>query len=123
MTSAESAKLRALCEAATPGPWRYDGEIRQLTDGGQGYPLDFYPDSKDVVCDGDDGTGGVLRNENGEYIAAVSPAVVTALLDENARLREALLEACIKGSYFASVARDGVAVVRFAELAGLAGEP
>jgi hypothetical protein len=54
----EIARLRELLAKATPGPWRNEGggDIGQLTDGGKGYPLNYYPDSIDVLelrCDGD----------------------------------------------------------------------
>lgn len=83
MTTATT--LRALSEAATPGPWRLDGrDIIQLTDAGQGYPMDYYPDSADIVrgrcshC----GDAAITRHENAEFIAAANPQTVIALLDE-----------------------------------------
>ncbi len=42
--------IEATARAATPGPWRSDGcDVVNLTDGGKGYPLDTYEDSKDVI--------------------------------------------------------------------------
>lgn len=61
------AKLRALAEAATPGPWKhYHGEVVQLTDAGKGYPLDYYQDSADVV--GIDGDGDLrMSDPDGDF--------------------------------------------------------
>lgn len=106
--------LRALADAATPGPWRDDGsDIVQLTDAGKGYPLDYYPDSKDVAigkcptCGNTD--VGIQRQEDAAFVAAARgavPALITGveqlheqvdaiptLLAENVRLTKAVNEA------------------------------
>lgn len=86
--------LLALARAATPGPWAYRmGEIVQLTDSGQGYPLDYYPDSEDVVARDQDGDL-VLADRNAEYIAAASPDVIAALCERVEALEAGLREAC-----------------------------
>lgn len=84
--------LRALAEAATPGPWKTDGDdLVNLTDSGKGYPIDRYPDSVDIIIGqcpdcGDRGVG-IMQESNAAYIAAVHPGAVLALLDEIEQLR------------------------------------
>lgn len=88
----DTAKLRALAEAATPGPWRYGIDIDQLSDGGSGYPLDYYPDCRTVVeiscreC----GERSDITEADAAFIAAANPATVIALLDEIDTLRRFL---------------------------------
>lgn len=62
MTDEQKAALRALAEAATPGPWNAET-----------LPFDYGMPPHDA-----------------DYIAAAHPAAVLALLDEVERLREAL---------------------------------
>lgn len=87
------ASWRAVCEAATPGPWRNGiGGVVQLSDAGKGYPLDYYPGCADVVTT--DGADSVVATENDlEFIAAARTAM-PALLDEVERLRKLVGEAC-----------------------------
>jgi hypothetical protein len=85
-SKAERDELRRLCEAATQGPWKYNGVdgIDQLTDSGKGYPLDLYPDSKVVVAGIAEefaDVRGIIRDEDGDLIAAARNAL-PALLDE-----------------------------------------
>jgi predicted nucleic acid-binding Zn-ribbon protein len=92
MTNEDLDKLRSISDAATPGPWRYDGiDIVQLTDSGKGYPLDYYPDSKDVAigkCSTCGSTDvGIQRRDDAAFIAAARSAV-PALIDEIELLRE-----------------------------------
>lgn len=84
--------LRAITDASTPGPWRYDGvDIVQLTDSSKGYPLDYYSDSKDVAigkcptCGNTD--VGIQRRDDAAFIAATR-IVVPALIDEIELRRE-----------------------------------
>jgi hypothetical protein len=87
MTAVDLDKLEALAKAATAGPWRTDGRcIDQLTDSaGQGFPLDVYPDSVEVVRAGDD--GGIPRDADASFIAAAHPEAVLELVAEVRRLR------------------------------------
>ncbi len=87
-TGTESLKkLLALAAKATPGPWGVNmGDIGTLTDAGKGYPLDFYPDSKEVVAAMGCHCGATGRLQiNGadlSYIAACSPDVIAELVTE-----------------------------------------
>ena len=84
----DTKTIRELASKSTPGPWRHWlGEIVQLTDSGKGYPLDYYPDSVDVISKDRDGDLK-MSDADGEYIAAVSPSVVVAMLDEIERLTD-----------------------------------
>ena len=107
VTHDDLKKWRSLADAATLDPWRYDGiDIVQLTDAGKGYPLDYYPDSKDVVigkCSTCGNTDvGIQRRDDAVFIATARGAV-PALIEfleaaeiatsaEIAQLREALRE-------------------------------
>lgn len=71
--------LRALAEKATPGPWTPEDRM-------------VLTPSRTVVADVLD-VHGVLREGTARYIAAASPDVMLALLDERDRLRAALEEA------------------------------
>lgn len=52
----DPSHLRTLLSAATARPWAHRmGEIVQLSDGGKGYPIDYYPDCADVVAKDRDG--------------------------------------------------------------------
>lgn len=85
----DRTELRRLAEAATPGPWTHgwsDGSGRwtAFTEGAT-IAADFEFESPGVVVGGRDSWGvpfGVIRESDAEYIAAVSPDVVLALLDE-----------------------------------------
>jgi hypothetical protein len=81
--------LKAKAEAATPGPWAFRyGDIVQLSDGGQGYPIDHYTDCKDVIA------GFCGNDESAEYVAAASPDVILSLLAKLAEVTAARDEAC-----------------------------
>ena len=98
----DTEKLRALAQAATPGKWVSEPDMRQdysphsWTYSGEDYVAGYNisSDGKEIV-----GAEGILASGEDEaaYIAAAHPAAVLALLDaldernaENARLREAL---------------------------------
>ena len=78
MSEDEIKRLRALAEVATPGPWRLEGDGDLILMGGNGELLmdgvSYYPTA-------------LSRPEDWHYVAAVSPDVVLALLDEIERLR------------------------------------
>jgi len=84
MTPAELLELRALAEAATPGPWDCDSvDIWNLTDAGQGFEPGRYVDSIDIVsgrCEECGTYQGVKRDSDAAFIAAARSAV-PALLD------------------------------------------
>lgn len=63
--------LRELHEKATPGPWRLScGDVEQLSDGGSGYPLDFYPDCVTIIESGDDYQGDRKESDVEAMVAA-----------------------------------------------------
>lgn len=81
-------RLRALAQAATPGPWQRSGTRTKLREedcigvGPDGACIAFLPIGQprqhaEAFCDA-------------AFIAAASPGVLLALLDERDRLREAL---------------------------------
>jgi hypothetical protein len=85
MIPTDLAKLKALAQAATPGPWR-------------DCPMDMFvfgPGGGDMIASTDDngellirGHGARLPMEaNARYIAAVDPTTVLALIAEIERLR------------------------------------
>lgn len=64
-------ELRRLHEKATPGPWRLScGDVEQLSDGGSGYPLDFYPDCVTIIESGDDYQGDRKESDVEAMVAA-----------------------------------------------------
>lgn len=82
-------RWRELTAAATPGPWRWRFNcVEQVSDGGNGYPIDFYPDcetiqeSKCHEC----GTRIGPSDDNGQFIAITREAV-PMLVEEVERLR------------------------------------
>jgi hypothetical protein len=80
--------LRALAEAATPGPWRAEKYVPSLDDDWTEGTYGWWVEGLDWADD-----SGEFRNftgPNAAYIAAVSPDVVLALLDERDALRAAL---------------------------------
>lgn len=95
MTPADIAALHGLCERATPGPWRASGyEVFTVSDGGQGYPLDRYTDSKDVITEQCEECGnrknvGIGHEPDAAFIAAARSAL-PALIDEAERLTKIL---------------------------------
>ena len=82
-------ELRQLALAATPGPWNLgltSDEIRMVLSG-DSYICHVQVHQTPRAC------GEWQEREriaNAAYLAAANPAAVLALLDENARLREAL---------------------------------
>jgi hypothetical protein len=95
-TDSTIKRLRELLAKATPGPWRWDGmSIDQLTDCGEGYPLDVYPNSIEVLdmgCDGDcAGCPGWVSHDDADLACeAVSalPALLDRLEASEARVKE-----------------------------------
>ena len=87
-------ELRRLAEAATPGPWRAWFSSTTFTVGTaeqEAHPLNTH------VAKGSWWTGGdpecpneARAKSNAAFIAAASPAVVLALLDEHDEAREAV---------------------------------
>ena len=77
-------QLRALCLAATPGPWIPAGPSF-------GEKLPVYYNCVCVDDDTDDSPDvcGDMEHADAEYIAAMDPTTTLALLDENERLRTA----------------------------------
>jgi hypothetical protein len=86
MTPDRLKELRALCDAAQPGPWRYSGDKDGRIDTGP-------PD----ITDWEDGyvIYGVDRDEDARFIVAARTALPEAL-DEIERLREALRVAMLR---------------------------
>ena len=75
-------ELRALCKAATPGPWGTHPDDPWEV---QGNLAAYHGDDCEPVC--------TIRTDDAAdatYIAAVSPDVVLGLLDEIARLKRTL---------------------------------
>ena len=75
-------ELRALCKAATPGPWGTHPDDPWEV---QGNLAAYHGDDCEPVC--------TIRTDDAAdatYIAAVSPDVVEGLLDEIARLKALL---------------------------------
>ena len=72
LTQSDRKRMRAIAEAATPGPWRNaDGKV---VDRGDWYVAGVLP--------ADDGKNKRRWRRNGEHIAAAHPAAVLALLDD-----------------------------------------
>lgn len=80
-SKSESARLRALAERATPGPWEAEGDYKSpdILACGQVVAVTIASDMKPPV-----------DKANAEFIAAANPSAVLALLDEADRLRRAL---------------------------------
>lgn len=97
----DKAQLRALAEAATPGPWfsvsrgQYwgedEGEVRDVDDQDV-VGAEFVKPIGDV-----DTTRGQAWRRDTDFIAAANPATIIALLDEVEALRA---EAARVGGYF-----------------------
>ncbi len=102
-TPIDKAQLRALAEAATPGPWAFQGQDKARSiwtaDGWHvvvnasasakcGREGDYYDcQTASATC------RTTLSEANAKYITAVSPDVLRALLDELAT-QAAQIEAC-----------------------------
>jgi hypothetical protein len=101
MSAPDKAALRALAEKATPGEWRAEGRAIPV----HSKNVDFLVRadarhwavaSAHAMRGCSDPVMDVSADEalaNAAYIAAAHPQAVLALLDENARLREALIAA------------------------------
>ena len=97
--------LRALAEKATPGPWT------ALTTGRAGGDHWYICDSGEAIAwiSANDGENEDQRQPDAEFIAAVSPDVVLALLDEITTLRaevadrDARIEAALNEARASSV--------------------
>lgn len=74
----DTDKLKRLAEAATRGPWNYDGE--GVTDDGSTYRE--VSSSAEIIL----GEYGFVSAENAKYIAAANPQAILALIAENERL-------------------------------------
>lgn len=88
MTALDHAALRALAEAATPGPFRRVS----FADGTEGVVATIQGTTMELAtcCNG-------LARANADYIAAAHPQAVLALLDEVERLRAAIEQAFREG--------------------------
>ena len=88
---------RETMRRATERPWKSDGvDVFNLTDGaGQGFPLDRYPDSVDVVVGQCERCGTYEVGASPENLAAIACAVnnFEALMDECERLATCLAKA------------------------------
>ena len=107
MTQIDTDKLRALDEAATPGPWETDHEADEITRshdyfvgaevGGKWRTLmDTVNSDHKLIEDDRDGEGGmawdVIGMANAELVAHLRNLVpaILAMAEDNRRLREAL---------------------------------
>ncbi len=79
------AELRALAEAATPGPWRHSGATVWAPMSPDD-PTDYSGEAVAYVPT----LGDEFDADDAAYIAAASPDRILALLDEVARLEAAL---------------------------------
>lgn len=83
------AELRAVAEAATPGPWEADGqEVTQHWSRPEPWTTIA---SSEVVCMSycyGGSARGIERDEDADHIAAFDPPTVLALLSEIAELRD-----------------------------------
>lgn len=110
MTKPDIAAIRARAAAATPGPWRwYLGSLMNETDSsGQGFPLDIYPDSEDVVSARDHSGDEVslrVADADAAFIAAARtdiPALCDRIDELEAALARAERVARAARSYFAA---------------------
>lgn len=75
-------QLRALCLAATPGPWTPAGPSF-----GEKLPVYYNCVCVDGGTDNDEDICGDMEHADAEYIAAMDPTTTLALLDESERLR------------------------------------
>lgn len=88
MTDIDTARLRELAEAATPGPWEWEGDglwrHQSPTDYAAIVTADYAPDTGPTV---------ECSDANGAYIAAANPQTVLALLDRIAELERTVAAA------------------------------
>ena len=104
-------ELRRLAEAATPGPWVYQAEVkwRHIH-----YPLNLerenyihgynvYDNTGEIIgCD-----GGVFLADDAAFIAAANPDTVKRLLDEKRDLLRQLRDADAGWQPIATAPKDG----------------
>lgn len=95
----QHSELKRLAEAATRGPWNYDGE--GISDDGATYRE--VTSSAEVVL----GEYGYVSAENAKYIAAANPHAILALIAENEELREERDEAISVLTDFRAFAGSG----------------
>jgi hypothetical protein len=90
MTDEEITRLRTLAQAATPGPWQWDGNVCDYDESNESpwlvtdaYATGIYKHLRGGVIL----KGGIkcLNEADAAYIAAASPDVVLALLDRQQR--------------------------------------
>lgn len=89
MSGVDTTELRKLAEAATPGPWRWEGRISTLI-GRAGDPETYVYDAEVIEAEhyGECGCRSactldlIVKQVDADYIAAVSPDTVIALLDK-----------------------------------------
>ena len=87
----DHSKLKGLAEAATPGPWKQDGD--QVTQYGQ--VVGVYIAREDGARIGQTFSNCLVKTAehcraNAEFIAAAHPGAVSELISENEALRKAL---------------------------------
>lgn len=83
MNQEQLVTLRALAQAATPGPWRVESE---WTDKHSGADV-VYGATGQLVCQCDEHDGGHGGGQrNAAFIAACSPDTIIALLDDLSNL-------------------------------------
>lgn len=88
-------EVRELAEKATPGPWKYDGYDGFDADGEW---VEVVSDEKDDLLvqlpngyfNATDPYKETQMTDDAKFIAAVNPEWVKALIDDHARMREAL---------------------------------
>ena len=89
MTDEEIARLKGLCEKATPGPWRCDDVLIHQDDLPATYAISDEDEQSIAVLGQIQGIKGRQIIRNAEFIAAAREAI-PALCDEVERLRGAL---------------------------------
>ncbi|MBU6336087.1 MAG: ead/Ea22-like family protein [Chloroflexi bacterium] len=114
MTDDEAAALRAAAEAATPGFWVVNNAIGYWIMAGN-----MHVATIPQAADGD------WSPDNAAYIAAASPSVVLALLDEREALRAALEKAeavCVAVSHYDDAETANAAAYRWPSVKAALGE-
>ena len=84
------ARLKALADGATPGPWRLVTSSERMRCGIDGADDSAVVWNSDKKWDGEE--TGIPRDDDAAYIAALSPDVVTALIARVERAEAALRE-------------------------------
>lgn len=86
-------KLRALCDAATPGPWEWNDGFLWNVEHDTGVLSHSHIPEDNACQECSAGTRWPISDENKAFIAAAR-AAVPELLDEITRLRETLAHSC-----------------------------